>query len=369
MPEYRSAYVDRAASTGAIMRFIASTEDPGRDGMIVKADGWQLDNYRRNPVVLFGHRYGEPPIGRADVRIDGKRLIADVTFDLADPFAASVARKYTDGFLSAVSVGWDTLQTEQSANPSIRAVVTKAELLDISAVPVPGDPGALLERQRRGLQTLATDVLRVLDGGDDGQQRAAIPGHTTAKADEGMAWDAGAQVGQCPAESGPLRRMHAWVDSNADPDAKSAYKLPHHTAEGAVVLRGVMAAMARLMQAGTAIPDADRRGVYSHLAGHYRQFDREPPEFRTNAELDALAPGDVRGLFLCGEPDLIPEVFAEMAQRAGAVLSRQNKDDLEQAMTLIRGVIARAGTDDPASDDGEERAARLLHSVFMEVAR
>jgi len=29
------------------------------------------------------------------------------------------------------------------------------------------------------------------------------------------------------------------------------------------------------------IPDSDRRGVYNHLASHYRDFDREPPEFRS----------------------------------------------------------------------------------------
>jgi hypothetical protein len=29
---------------------------------------------------------------------------------------------------------------------------------------------------------------------------------------------------------------------------------------------------------GVDIPDADRRSVYDHLAGHYHEFGEEPPE-------------------------------------------------------------------------------------------
>ena len=41
---------------------------------------------------------------------------------------------------------------------------------------------------------------------------------------------------------------------------------------------------------GVAIPDADRRGCYSHLSKHYKQFDKEPPEFReyTGEELKEM---------------------------------------------------------------------------------
>lgn len=307
MPEYRAALMDRAASTEKVMRFVASTEDPGRDGMIVKADGWQLENYRKNPVVLFGHRYGEPPIGRADVKIDGKRLLADVTWDLADPFAASIARKYADGFLSAVSVGWDTLQTEPSSNPNIRAVVTKSELLDISAVPVPGDPDALLMRQKRGLQTMATDILKLIE-----------PDPTETPPEPSATWEAAAT------------------------------------------------AMARFVLDPAARQSGDRRDAYRYLVADYARFGKTAPEFRTNDELDGLGPDEIRGLFLCGEPDLIPAVFNEFDQRAGATLSARNEDDLNRAIRLIRGVIDRAGKEEGAeSDDGDERAARLLHSVLM----
>ena len=91
--------------------------------------------------------------------------------------------------------------------------------------------------------------------------------------------------------------MHAWVDSDGDPDAKASYKLPHHRASGEVVWRGCAAAMAVLMggRGGVNIPEGDMVGVHRHIAGHYRQFDREPPEMMNLGELASEA---LRGLSL-----------------------------------------------------------------------
>src|SRR3990170_1551322 len=108
--------------------------------------------------------------------------------------------------------------------------------------------------------------------------KGAIPPHTTPKADEGADWDAGAVLREIEGEA-ELRLVHAWVNSELDPEVKGAYKLPHHYADGRVVWRGVAAAGTALMggRGGVDIPDADVAGVKRHLAGHYRQFDKVPP--------------------------------------------------------------------------------------------
>lgn len=385
MPDFMRAYVPDelrasviAAEPGSPIRFVASTQHVGRDGLVIEQEGWDLGNFRKNPVFLWAHDYGgglggspRPPIGRVDkVFTEDGHLKADVLFDQGDEFAREVERKYRQGFLNAVSVGWDTKEISPSENGK-PARVTKSELLDISAVPVPGDPNALKERQKRALADYGRELLSLVEPENDEHRdqsppahRGAIPPHSTAKADEGTAWDAGVQVGQAEGAS-QLRRMHAWVDGEGDPDAKSSYKLPHHTAEGDVVWRGVAAAMARLLQAGTQIPDGDRRGTFNHLARHYQQFGKTPPEFRTNADLDAYGPAEIRGLFLEGEPELFPDFFAWQEQRAGAVLSARNHADLEQAITLIQGVIQRAKKEEKAEPSDEERAAELL-AVFDE---
>jgi len=86
-------------------------------------------------------------------------------------------------------------------------------------------------------------------------------------------------------------RVFAWRDPEADPRTKGAYKLPHHEVTedgepGAANLKACAAAIAVLNGArgGADIPQADREGVYEHLAGHYRDAGEEPPEL---AELAA----------------------------------------------------------------------------------
>ena len=46
--------------------FVASTGEVDRHGDTVAPEGWRLDAYRDNPVVLWAHDYGEPAIGRAE---------------------------------------------------------------------------------------------------------------------------------------------------------------------------------------------------------------------------------------------------------------------------------------------------------------
>lgn len=77
-----------------------------------------------------------------------------------------------------------------------------------------------------------------------------------------------------------IARHYAWAPQ-MPPERFSDLKLPHHDPrDGAVVWRGVAAAMAALMGArgGVDIPDSDWDKVYTHLARHYREFGREPPE-------------------------------------------------------------------------------------------
>ncbi|HXH11163.1 MAG TPA: hypothetical protein VNP04_15550 [Alphaproteobacteria bacterium] len=82
-----------------------------------------------------------------------------------------------------------------------------------------------------------------------------------------------------------IARHFAWAEA-MPPETFGGLKLGHHRAsDGAIVWRGVAAAMAVLMGArgGVDLPEEDRRPVYNHLARHYRAFEREPPEFESAA--------------------------------------------------------------------------------------
>lgn len=119
--------------------------------------------------------------------------------------------------------------------------------------------------------------------------------HTSPKAPKDRAWNwhgtAEADKGDAILERGGwelFANAHAWYDRSVDeegndpPHEKGAYKLPHHEIlEGRlrVVWRGVASAMQVLAGArgGVDIPGSDRRDVYRHLEGHYREFDEEAP--------------------------------------------------------------------------------------------
>lgn len=228
---------DDDTSTSGPIRFVASTEGVKRDGLEIKADSWELENYRRNPVFLFGHDYmgSRLPIGRAEVNVEGKNLIASVTFDPDDEFARQVERKYRNGFLYAVSVGWDSRGDTN-------------ELLDISAVPVPGDPDALMERQIRGLASIGEKLIELTDE----------------------------------------------PDTPVGDDAEAVWQ-------------GTALRMARLFT--SAADDAFNDQEYRRLCRTYQRLGKTPPE--VPGHLDKLGMAELRGLFLAGEPDLVPELFTE----------------------------------------------------------
>ena len=319
----------KAAESGEkVFRFRASTDVLDRQGEIVTVNGWELANYRANPVFMWAHDYAKPPIGKVvALENDDKGLLADVVFDVADDFAQQIQGKYERGILNAVSVGFQPLEISVPKDGKAPTQHTHKELLEISAVPVPAAPDALIQRW-------AQEVLQA-------DKRAVAP-HTMPMADMDTPWDAVREVRE--AEVADLKIMAAWFDAE-NPDIKGSYKLPHHHGGGGheVVWRGVAAAMAVLLggRGGVNIPDGDRRAVYNHLTRHYRQFDKEPPEFRSLGDLAKLGPEEITGLFWEGEMD--------DAQKAGRVLSRKNEDAIKQAKQLLEGVLASLG--DQEEDD------------------
>jgi hypothetical protein len=90
-------------------------------------------------------------------------------------------------------------------------------------------------------------------------------------------------------DAGPpvLRQAFAWVDPEADPANKTAYKFIHHEvkAGGEVGPANVRACRLGIgilngARGGTDIPSSDRKGVYNHLARHLRDAGEDAPELK-----------------------------------------------------------------------------------------
>lgn len=134
---------------------VASEESADRLGDVVRAGGWELSAYKRNPVFLWAHDYTRTPIGRSSwVGVDGSKLLATVEF-APTAFAREVELLYRQRFLRAVSVGFRAREFSfrKSRDGSVDGVeYTKQELLELSAVPVPANPHALAKALEGGLE-------------------------------------------------------------------------------------------------------------------------------------------------------------------------------------------------------------------------
>lgn len=167
------------------IRFVASDESVDRYGDIIRASGWELDNFRRNPVLLFGHGRapGLPVIGKVtNIEVMQTRLIADCEFmppGMSD-FADDVWRAVDAGFVRASSVGFmPTVEPnvirgeadESGWRPITGFEFIGQELLELSVVPVPANPAALALARGLGL---APESQRLLfDPGERVLARAA----------------------------------------------------------------------------------------------------------------------------------------------------------------------------------------------------
>lgn len=340
-----------------------------RDREVVLPEGGELGDYRKNPVVLALHNYRSLPIGKnLWIKRDKKGLLGKTQY--AKHEQADLFFNYRrDGFPMAQSIGFIPLETIERDSDAFaeqvsswkdahkeafgkkpkgepRRFYSKWLLLEYSDVPVPSNPEALTLAVGKGygsiIEPSLLDLKRVIPFSVHGDG---------PKAPEDSPWNGPAEIRQ--AEVSDLRIMSTWFDAE-NADVKGSYKLPHHRAAGQhpVVWRGVRAAMAALFGArgGVNVPAGDRRGIYNHLARHYRQFDREPPEFR---ELGEYSEDDLKMLFKLHEQYGDEYEFVMQEEHAQAKL-----DYIGAGEPATEAIAKEAGVIMEIDDEALERIKR-----------
>jgi HK97 family phage prohead protease len=137
---------------------IFSNESVGRDNHIVLNRGIQYDNFMRDPVIPFAHDATQPPVGRAvnidttkdDCRISWKFVPREIS-----AFAGMVRDLVAGGWLRALSMSWQPLEWKFSTDRNRPGGVDflKVDLLEVSIVPIPALPDALIDARARGVNT------------------------------------------------------------------------------------------------------------------------------------------------------------------------------------------------------------------------
>jgi HK97 family phage prohead protease len=127
-----------------------STVTPDRFGDIVNPFGMDADNFRKNPIVLFGHSHN------ARSNVIGKNIAL-----FPDDFGVKAITKFADtpsgkdlyilnreGYLNAWSIGFipkksKTQNTTINNQPGTYNIIDEWELLEYSSVAIPANPDAL----------------------------------------------------------------------------------------------------------------------------------------------------------------------------------------------------------------------------------
>jgi HK97 family phage prohead protease len=132
--------VKSKGTTGIVIAGYANAATDDRANERIDPKGWRLDNYKKNPVVLFDHgldpAFGSLPIGRArkvEARDGGLYCEVEISNSKTEKITA-IRDLVEEGILKTFSVGFDP--KNHTKDGDVR-VITDSELLEISAVPLP----------------------------------------------------------------------------------------------------------------------------------------------------------------------------------------------------------------------------------------
>ena len=153
----------KVLSEGIVIEGYANRKTVDRGNELIAADAWALDNYKKNPVILYNHGFdpnlGSTPIGKA-VEItpseDGLRIKA-VLSKLNDPMLNRIRGLVEEKILRAFSVGFNPTDSTVDAKTGVKTI-TKAELFEVSIVGVPMNQDSLFELTSKMMKKSVEDI-------------------------------------------------------------------------------------------------------------------------------------------------------------------------------------------------------------------
>lgn len=136
------------------VHFVFSDYSMDTDLERIDPKGWDLKNYKKNPVILWSHDWMRPAIGTGSkLKKSDTALEGNVQFDESglDPFAMMIASKVKSGVLTKGSVGFMPLKIEliEDKKDPTRLIHREQELLEFSIVNIPANINATVSETSR----------------------------------------------------------------------------------------------------------------------------------------------------------------------------------------------------------------------------
>lgn len=128
----------------ATLDFVATDETMDRYNEVIQLAGWDVKNYLANPVVPDCHSYDSVAriLGRTTSLTITDKMVNRVQFALDNPLGNMAYKMARGGFIKSESVGFIPLEWINGGKDEPERTYTKQELLEISLVVVPANPGA-----------------------------------------------------------------------------------------------------------------------------------------------------------------------------------------------------------------------------------
>lgn len=329
---------------------IASTPALDRDGEVLLPRGCDTRNFDKNPVMLMIHNYRAVPVGKVtEVKINDKDI--EFSFKWADTeLGKELESLYNKDYMNAFSVGFvphKSVSPVQEGEKSITSMEIETfngykytidlskyprlpekiyshwELLEISPVPVPSNPEALIRREIDGIVRKSVTMNPALksfissSAAEDLDNLISHLKHTQSKYDEYKM----SSVVQYEASevkdlewSGPAAKVELarWASSDSSGEKSTidwnkfakgfgfidvenienfgSYRFPHHCVSVSsespdklvTVWRGLTSSMASVLNSEL----KEQKELYDHLALHYRDAGKSAPEYKTYSETE-----------------------------------------------------------------------------------
>ena len=116
-------------------------------GFRVLTSGIDLEQYRRNPVLLYMHERGNVIGYVKDLQVENGEVTGELVFDEASELSIRCKKQFEVGSLRMVSVGLDPKETsgapELLLEGQTRPTVTKSKLVEVSLVDIGANDDAI----------------------------------------------------------------------------------------------------------------------------------------------------------------------------------------------------------------------------------
>lgn len=155
------------------LTFVLHDESVNTYGFRMLTSGANLEEFRKNPVMLLNHEDYTLPIGRwENIRVEGGRILGDAVFDEGDARASEVKRKVENNFIRMASIGaWPPEEKSDAYDLMLPgqtlSTVTKWTVREGSIVTIGANHNALAFYDRESKQLIdlndKTNLIRLMD--------------------------------------------------------------------------------------------------------------------------------------------------------------------------------------------------------------